>query len=123
MDQSILDSIKKLLNIEPDDTSFDDEILIHINSAFSTLRQVGVGPDAGFSISNKTDLWFAFLNGVNYLNDAKTYVYLSVKLVFDPPAQSFVIDSLNARMKELEWRLYISADEARKDAANARPAL
>lgn len=106
MDESILTSIKKLLGIMEDDTSFDMDIIIHINSAFSTLTQLGVGPSTGFKINNSFTLWSSFMQYDELrLEMIKTYVYLKVRLVFDPPTNSSVIESINRNISELEWRI------------------
>lgn len=102
--ESILTSIKKMLGITEDYTHFDQDIIIHINSAFMILNQLGIGPFEGFSIQDATSKWSDFIDGVN-LNGVKTYVYLKVKLIFDPPASGMVMDSLKNMAEELEWRL------------------
>lgn len=104
---SILTSIKKLLGIAADYTYFDDDIVIHINSAFSTLAQLGIGPRNGFSISGSSETWNQFIDDP-LVNSAKSYVYISVKLLFDPPTSSAVIDSYNKRLEEIAWRLSVS---------------
>lgn len=104
---SILDSIKKSLGIEPDYEVFDPEIIMFINSALSTLRQLGCGPKEGFVINDKTDKWSEYLNNNNTYQFVKDYVYCSVKLAFDPPANSFGIDSIKKRMEELTWRINV----------------
>lgn len=106
MDESILTSIKKLLGIMEDDTSFDMDIIIHINSAFSTLTQLGVGPSTGFKINNSFTSWSSFIKDDKLrLEMIKTYVYLKVRLIFDPPTNSSVIESINRNISELEWRI------------------
>lgn len=103
---SILTSIKKLLGIEEDYEHFDSDIIIHINSVFAILTQLGVGPPEGFSISDKSSTWDSFLGSDNrQLSDVRTYVYLKVRLIFDPPTSSAVIDSINRLVGEFEWRL------------------
>lgn len=108
--QSILTSTKKLLGIEEDYTAFDLDITLHINSVFSTLYQLGVGPAGGFSIEDKTEVWEAFIGTTDGIFSVKTYVVLRVKLLFDPPATSFAIDSFDKQIKELEWRLCSAAE-------------
>lgn len=103
--QSILTSTKKLLGIEEDYTAFDLDITLHINSVFSTLHQLGVGPISGFFIEDKTAVWESFIGTTNGMFSVKSYVVLRVKLLFDPPATSFAIESFNSQIKELEWRL------------------
>lgn len=107
---SILTSIKKLLGIAEDYTNFDTDIIIHINSVFSILTQLGVGPSEGFSISDNRDTWYDFIGDSIKIELVKTYIYLKVRLVFDPPQSSSVIDAINRTINELEWRLNVSVD-------------
>lgn len=106
---SILTTIKKLLGLVEDDTSFDTDIIIGINTAFSTLAQLGVGPSNGFSIKDKSETWSDFLSSATDLESIKTYVHLKAKLLFDPPASSAMIDSINNILDELTFRLYVQA--------------
>lgn len=108
MAQSILEDIKKLLNITPEYTVFDQDIKIHINSALATLNQIGVGPEAGFEVVDSTAEWSEFISGTP-LNSVKSYVYARVRLLFDPPATSFGISAIENQIKELEWRLQVVA--------------
>ena len=105
MSDSILTGTKKILGISEDYTEFDADVMTHINSVFSTLNQLGIGPDDGYFIQDKTATWDAFIGDDSRLNSVKTYVYLRVRLLFDPPSTSFAIASLNEQVKELEWRL------------------
>lgn len=107
-EQSILTSTKKLLGIEEDYTAFDLDITLHINSVFSTLQQLGVGPDDGFLVEDKTNTWSEYTI-VNSLNSVKSYMFLRVRILFDPPATSFAIDAMTNQAKELEWRLCSAA--------------
>lgn len=109
---SILTSIKKLLGISEEYLQFDDDIIMHINTAFLNLQQLGVGPEEGFSIEDDTTDWedFADLESNLPLNAVKSYVYLKVKLLFDPPLSSAVIESTNRMISELEWRLCVAAE-------------
>ena len=109
---SILTSIKKLLGIEEEYTQFDTDIIMHINTVFTILTQVGVGPAKGFSIKDKTAVWSDFTEGVIDLNSIQTYIFLKVKLLFDPPTSSAVIESMNRSISELEWRLFVTADQS-----------
>lgn len=112
MTQSILTSVKKLLGIEEDYEHFDSDIIMHINSVLGILTQLGVGPENGFTISDKTATWIDFLGAsLTNLNAVKTYVYLKVRLIFDPPASSSVIESMNRIIGELEWRLNVAAEK------------
>lgn len=108
--ESILTSIKKLLGIEEEYTQFDADLIIHINSVLSILTQLGVGPSEGFSIADKTAVWTDFVPGDARLSSIRTYVYLKVKLLFDPPLSSAVIESTKQLISELEWRLNVAAD-------------
>ena len=107
MSDSILTSTKKVLGIEELYTAFDVDILMHINSVFSTLHQLGIGPIEGFFIEDATPTWVTFLGTDPRLNSVKTYVYLKVRILFDPPGTSYLIDSLSRQAEELEWRLNV----------------
>lgn len=109
--ESILTSIKKLLGIAEEYTHFDPDIIMHINTALFTLTQLGVGPSAGFSIDDAEDRWSDFVD-TSRIESVKTYVYLKVRLVFDPPTSSAVIESINRNISELEWRLNVAVDPA-----------
>lgn len=102
---SILDTIKKLLDISLDDDSFDNDIIIHINSAIDTLRQLGVGPKIGFRITDKSSNWNDYIEEESFRPNIIDYIYVSVKLIFDPPLSSFVLESLSRKKDELEFRL------------------
>lgn len=111
MDDSILTSIKKLLGITEEYTQFDTDIIMHINSVFSTLTQLGVGPTSGFMIEDDGAIWSEYLKSSDpRLNFVKTYIYLKVRLVFDPPQSSAVIDAINRNISELEWRINVAVD-------------
>lgn len=106
--ESILQSIKKLLGIEPDYTYFDQDLIIHINSVLSILSQIGVGPEEGFFITGDTETWDDLFDESNpQMQLVKSYIYLKVRLMFDPPLNSTVINSINAQIAELEWRLNV----------------
>lgn len=110
MTDSILTSTKKVLGLEEGYTVFDPDILLHINSVFATLSQLGVGPPEGFAIEDKTALWSEFLGDDKRLNSVKTYVHLRVRLLFDPPSTSFAIESMREQLKEIEWRLNVTRE-------------
>lgn len=110
MKDSILSSIKKLLGIPDTDTSFDLDISIHINTVFMTLNQLGVGPKLSFSITDANVTWDEFFDNRIDLNGVKTYVYLKVRMLFDPPTSSAVLDAYNKEIAELEWRLNLNAE-------------
>ena len=107
---SILTSIKKLLGITEEYENFDQDIIMHINSAFMILNQLGVGPKSGFSISDKSSTWDEFIPESSNLEAVKTYIHLKVKLMFDPPISSTVIEAIKSQINELEWRLNVSVD-------------
>lgn len=106
---SILTSIKKLLGIEEEYEHFDPDIIMHINSIFMVLTQLGVGPSEGFSIQDKSAIWMDFIPNSSQFEAVKTYMHLKVRLVFDPPTNSAVIESMNRTISELEWRLNVAA--------------
>ena len=112
MEGSILDDVKKILGLSSDYNAFDLDIITHINSVFSTLQQLGIGPEQGFSISDKNNNWDEFVTNDNGYNAIKTYIYLRVRLLFDPPATSFHLESLNQQVKELEWRLNVYREDS-----------
>lgn len=112
LEEKILSSIKKLLGLNDGVTVFDTDIVIHINTVFANLTQMGVGPqddegkNIGFKISTGNEVWGDFTSNDILIENVKTYVYIKVKMVFDPPTSSALIDAYNAQAKELEWRLY-----------------
>ena len=114
MDDSILNTIKKQLGITEDYTVFDNDLIMHINSVFLTLSQLGVGPDEGFFVEGKNDSWTDYIDEGVLLNSIKTYVYLKVKLLFDPPGSSYAIDAINNIIKELEWRINVQVENKTK---------
>ena len=112
MDESILTSIKKLLGITEDYDYFDQDIIMHINAAFMVLTQLGIGPSEGFLITDDTDTWSDFIDDATNLGSIQSYVYMKVRLMFDPPQNSFTVDSMQKLVNELEWRLNIAADKS-----------
>ncbi len=109
--ESILISIKKLLGITEEYEHFDTDIIMHINSAFSVLMQLGVGPEEGFRIDDASTEWTEFLYDDPRLEMVKTYVYLKVRLAFDSTTlTSGVIDSISRQISELEWRINVTVD-------------
>lgn len=108
MVDSILTSIKLLLGMTEGYTAFDQQVIMHINSAFMILNQLGVGPDTPFMIRSKNDVWSDFMTEGD-IESVKEYIYCKVRLVFDPP-QGSVIDIINKRIEELEWRLNAEKD-------------
>ena len=110
MNESILTTIKKLLGVPEDYEHFDMDITIHINSAFMILNQLGVGPSDGFSISDKTAVWRDFVSDNKKFEAIKSYVYMKVRLLFDPPTNSSVMECMNRMINEMEWRLNSEAE-------------
>ena len=109
--ESILTSIKKLLGITEEYEHFDADIIMHINAAFMTLSQLGVGPSDGFRITSKSNQWDEFIPSDNKnFESVKSYIYLKVKLLFDPPSSSAVMESTNRMINEFEWRLNVAAE-------------
>jgi hypothetical protein len=114
----ILASVKKTLGIDEAHTGFDEGIILHINSVFSILQQMGVGPEEGFSISDDSTIWTDYISDVSQLNFVKSYIYLKVRLLFDPPASSGAMESMNKLISELEWRLFIATDPIEETEEN-----
>lgn len=116
MNDSILTSIKKLLGLTEAYEVFDADIIMHINTVFLTLKQVGVGPENGFMINDKYALWYEFIDieaepdKTTLLSTVKSYIYLKVKLLFDPPLNGSVMEANKQMIQELEWRLNIEAE-------------
>lgn len=110
---NILATIKKMLGGDQQSEAFDTDIIVHMNSAFMALQQIGVGPDTTFYITSGDEVWVDFLNDVTNLEAVKTYIYLKVRLVFDTPSSSFVIGALEKNLAEIEWRLMTQAEENR----------
>lgn len=110
MSNSILTSTKKILGISEDYTVFDVDIITHINSVFTTLTQLGVGPEEGFYIEDATAVWDDFIAPESNLSAVRSYVYLRVRLLFDPPSTSYHIASLKEQVLELEWRLNVQVE-------------
>jgi len=107
---SILDSVKKAIGFDTSYTAFDIDLIMHINSTLSTLNQLGVGPADGFMISDSVATWTNYVGVTPKLNSVKTYVYLKVRILFDPPATSFGIAAMEKCATELEWRLQVAVD-------------
>ena len=113
MDDSILNNLKKMLGMDAEFKAFDQDLIIHINSVFMTLHQLGVGPKNVFRISGSTETWSSFLadsRSEDDLSAVKDYIYLKLRILFDPPSSSYVLSALESQMKELEWRLNVQAE-------------
>lgn len=115
MERSILVSIKKLLGIGEDYDQFDKDITMHINSVLSSLRQVGIGP-TGFMVTSEKETWDDLIGENDDQEMVISYVYLKVRLLFDPPANSVMVQTINDSIKEFEWRLSISSESKKKGA-------
>lgn len=110
METSILKTIRSMLDMDPDEEVYNNDILIHINSAIMTLVQLGVGPKDGFIVSSAADTWDEFLGNSKLLEGAKQYIYIKTRLGFDPPTSSFVVEAMKASATELESRLNMQVD-------------
>lgn len=112
MTDSILLSVKKMLGITEDYEHFDTDIIIDINSAFSILTQIGIGPDEGFAISDSSTTWADFIpeDSHHLLEMVRTYMFMKVRNMFDPPTSSSVADAYSRLIDEMEWRLMVAAD-------------
>lgn len=109
MDDSILLTIKKMLGISEGDTAFDTDVIVCINSAIMSANQIGVGEE-GFVITSSEETWEDFIGNYPRLEAVKHYIYICVRLAFDPPANSFVVNSLEKQRDELIWRLNVQAE-------------
>jgi len=114
-DESILTETKQVLGIAEDVTVFDQDVRMHINAAFGTLNQLGLGPEGGFEVVDETQTWADFLVTDLKLSPVKTYVHLRVKLLFDPPANSWTINSMEKQIEQLEWRLNVVREDQLPD--------
>lgn len=106
---SVLNSIKKLLGIQESYTIFDADLIMHINSAFAMLNQIGIGPKEGFMIEDSYTTWDEYITKANE-SMVKSYIYLKVRLLFDPPSNNSLTESINRQLSELEWRLLLVGD-------------
>lgn len=113
MEESILLSIKALIGIPEEVTDFDVALIAHINTVFMILDQIGVGPKEGFSITGASETWDMYVQNANRYNAVKSYVHHKVLVLFDKSLQSSVVSSINEVLKELEWRLFLAADQER----------
>lgn len=104
---SILNSVKKVLSIDPSYTVFDADIVLHINAVFATLEQLGIGPEAGFMIEDDSTTWDAFLGDDPMLNHVKLYICLKVRVIFDPPQTAALLEAMNKQIEQLEWRISV----------------
>jgi hypothetical protein len=115
---SILTSVKKMLGIAEEYEHFDADLLMHINSVFSILHQLGVGPADGFMIEDKSSIWSDFISDESKYMLAKSYMFLKVKLLFDPPLSSAVLECYKTQISEYEWRLNITVEDCIKNESS-----
>ena len=108
--ESILTSIKKMLGITEEYKHFDADIIMHINSVFMILNQIGVGPEQGFFIEDDSTEWTDYLSDPFEIQAVKTYIYLKVRMIFDPPASGTIMNAIKESIAELEWRLNVAVD-------------
>lgn len=109
---SILQSIKKLLGIDSSYTAFDLDVSTHINTAMASLADLGVGPEEPFLVEDETQLWEDYLDGDTRSSRIRTYIYLFVRRAFDPPGTGFLSTSLDNQIRELEWRISSQREES-----------
>lgn len=107
---SILNSVKKMLGLDAEYDAFDTEIIIHINSVFMILQQLGVGPETGFAIADASTVWTDYIENVVFLSLVKSYMYLKVRMLFDPPQNSALLEAMKSQIAEFEWRLNVNAE-------------
>lgn len=107
---SILDSVKKLLGISEEYEQFDQDVIMHVNSVFVVLNQLGIGPSTPFSISSNAETWSDFFGSDVDNAMVRSYVYLRVRMLFDPPTIGSVVEACNKQIDELTWRLMIAGD-------------
>ena len=112
--EKILESIKKLLGIADDDDHFDNEVIMQINTAIMSATMLGIGPSKGFVVTKDTK-WIEFVDDRIDIEGVKTYIFLKVRQAFDPPATSYLIESINKQITELEWKLIIQVEAADKE--------
>lgn len=116
--ESILESEKKLLGLDQDYDVFDDDLIIHINTIFGTLHQIGVGPATQFYITDNTATWSEFTTEETIVHEVRGYMFLRLRLLFDPPSSSFVLNSYKEQIQEFEWRLNVKSDEIKGTTAD-----
>lgn len=117
MSEQILETVKKSIGGDSDNAYFNPDLIMHINSVFSILRQMGAGPTSGFRISTGTEEWHNFSTDESLLDLVKTYICLKVKLLFDPPISSIVTEVINREVAEYEWRISVHVDPTAEEIA------
>ena len=112
MNEQILTSVRHAIGLGEEHTYYDSDLILHINSTFDVLHQIGAGPTEGFAIEGELETWNDYFNRepARVINFVKTYMYISVKLLFDPPQNSFLVKSLEDKQKEYEWRINVAAE-------------
>ncbi len=115
MDESILDSVKRAVGLDTTDEVFDGELIMYINLVFTILNQIGVGPTDSYTITDSNDVWSDFSSDSSVVMLVKTYMYIKVRLLFDPPTSSFLATALQDQATEYEWRLNILVDKYPED--------
>jgi len=118
MQESILLTIKQMLGIPSEYSVFDEELAVYINTVIAALRQLGVGPENGFAITGENESWEDYIGDTLMYENVKAYIYLKVRMMFDPPSSSFVLEAFKNQAAEIEWRIYIQADEDRDEGEN-----
>jgi hypothetical protein len=108
--ESILDSVKKAVGLDSTDTTFDLDVTLLINSTFGALKQLGVGSDSGFIIQDNTTLWSQYISGLSYLGMVKHFIFMSVKLAFDPPDGRYALPAFQAQIEQLAWRINVEVE-------------
>lgn len=111
MDDSILNTVKKMLGIDSSYTHFDPDVICHINTALSQLNQLGVGPAAGYAITGSDETWANFMGTDPRLNMVKSYVFMRVRYLFDPPVSSAAAEAIKQQLDEFGWRIQVAADD------------
>ena len=115
MEGSILNTIKILVGIEPSDDAFDTNLIVLINSAIMILRQIGISPSDGFSITDSSATWSDYISDIKLYESVKEYIHLKVAIIFDPPTSSYVLEAMKEQIKEFEWRLQNEKEEFEKE--------
>lgn len=121
MESSILKSVKKRLGIPDDYDVYDEDVLMNINTALSTITQLGVGPELGFNVQDDSATWEQLLGGDLRLNMVRDFVTLTAKLLFDPPPTSFGITAVQKNLEEMAWRIEVAANPAPAATGNVDP--
>ena len=115
---SILLLTKKKIGISPDDYAFDEDIITDINAVIFSLNLIGIGEE-GFSISDASATWTDLLGeNVKIYEAVKTFIYLKVKLMFDPPSSNFVVSALEKQISEIEWKLNFKYESKNNEEQN-----